>query len=137
MAESSTSGRPRAAELPEHLRGWVQLRITAGHSYHKIAHDLEQHHDVYMTAGTLRRRIAELGLQQRITRPRAEDTPLLRQRITHAFNTLRLTDDATSRMLSRDGIVVGPRRIARLRKAMGLYKRGYGSFLLPKTPKYP
>jgi hypothetical protein len=79
---------------------------------------------------TLTKLLLQWGL--RINRPPAKDTAELRARVTEIFRDGYLTDIETSRVLEQEGFTVGQRRVARLRKEMGLFKRLNQGFVHPK-----
>ena len=68
------------------------------------------------------------GLQlEAALRPHFQDSQALRDRLQHCFRELRASDKETVRILEAEGFVIGIRRVARLRKEMGLMKRLEGN----------
>ncbi|KAK6429026.1 hypothetical protein LTR95_014827 [Oleoguttula sp. CCFEE 5521] len=106
----------------EERRAWVERRIANSYQQSTILQELQQIFDIKISIRTLRRRLQSWEIQAR-RRPDVVDTPLLRARVAHCFFILRASDESVCRILDRDGFVIGPTRMARMRKDMGLYKR--------------
>ena len=105
----------------EDRRDWITERVAAGITQDEIRRELEQHHGVKIGRSKLMQQLAKWNVTAR--RPAYKDSEELRERVAHCFHVLRLTDEKTREMLESEGFNIGEKRIARLRKEMGLLKR--------------
>lgn len=92
---------------------------------------LMEEYNIRVPERTLTKLLCQWGL--RINRPPTKDSAELRTRITEIFRDGRLTDAETSRVLEQEGFTVGQRKVARMRKEMGLFKRLNQGFVHPKA----
>ncbi|KAI5209709.1 hypothetical protein AUEXF2481DRAFT_268174 [Aureobasidium subglaciale EXF-2481] len=82
---------------------------------------LESEYDISLSANTLKRNLNAWGIT---IRPRIKVTAELRQRIYDLFYQERYyTDQQMAKILRRDGFTISFRKLAKLRKEMGLSKR--------------
>ena len=95
-----------------------------------ITTKLQQECNVKIPEKTLTKLLCQWGV--RVNRPPAKDTPELRARIVELFRYETLTDEETARVLESEGFVIGQRKLARMRKEMGLFKRLNQGFIYPK-----
>jgi hypothetical protein len=91
---------------------------------------LMEEHNIRVPERTLTKLLCQWGL--RINRPPTKDSAELRARITEIFRDGYLTDAETSRVLEQEGFTVGQRKIARMRKEMGLFKKLNQGYVHPK-----
>lgn len=112
-------GRP-SIDL-EGRREWITERVAAGVTQEEIRRELEAHYGIKIGRSKLMQQLAKWNVTAR--RPAYQDSDELRERVAHCFHVLRLTDEKTQEMLEKEGYNIGSKRIARLRKEMGLLKR--------------
>ncbi|KAG9626984.1 hypothetical protein KCV04_g11617, partial [Aureobasidium melanogenum] len=87
----------------------------------RIMETLASEHGILLSENTLKRNMNAWGLS---IRPRIKVTPEMRQRIYDLFYQERYyTDQQMAKILRRDGFVISFRKLAKLRKEMGLSKR--------------
>lgn len=114
-------GRPPLC-LDEH-REFITTSIQVlGLTREEVVDELSKSHGLAVSRGTLRRRLLDWGI--RTQRANFSDSPALRVRLQHYFHNSGLTDLEISETLTRDeGFDISPKRVAKCRKEMGLYKR--------------
>ncbi|KAG9947386.1 hypothetical protein KCU85_g5851, partial [Aureobasidium melanogenum] len=99
----------------------------------RIMETLASEHGISLSENTLKRNMNAWGLS---IRPRIKVTPEMRQRIYDLFYQERYyTDQQMAKILRRDGFVVSFRKLAKLRKEMGLSKRK--DTIIPANPVVP
>lgn len=102
-------------------REWITERVAAGITQEEIRRELEEQHGVKIGRSKLMQQLATWNITAR--RPAYKDSEELRERVAHCFHVLRFTDEKTRELLEKEGYNIGEKRIARLRKEMGLLKR--------------
>ncbi|KAH0385614.1 hypothetical protein KCU92_g3349, partial [Aureobasidium melanogenum] len=99
----------------------------------RIIETLASEHGISLSENTLKRNMNAWGLS---IRPRIKVTPEMRQRIYDLFYQERYyTDQQMAKILRRDGFVISFRKLAKLRKEMGLSKRK--DTIIPANPVVP
>ncbi|KAG9626712.1 hypothetical protein KCU64_g18637, partial [Aureobasidium melanogenum] len=99
----------------------------------RIMETLASEHGISLSENTLKRNMNAWGLS---IRPRIKVTPEMRQRIYDLFYQERYyTDQQMAKILRRDGFVISFRKLAKLRKEMGLSKRK--DTIIPANPVVP
>lgn len=99
----------------------------------RVTQALETEHGISLSANTLKRNLNAWGIT---IRPRIKVTPELRQRIYDLYYQERYyTDQQMAKILKRDGFTVSFRKLAKLRKEMGLSKRK--DTIMPTHPVIP
>ncbi|KAI5207366.1 hypothetical protein E4T39_01991 [Aureobasidium subglaciale] len=94
---------------------------------------LESEHSISLSANTLKRNLNAWGIS---IRPRIKVTAEMRQRIYDLFYQERYyTDQQMAKLLRRDGFTISFRKLAKLRKEMGLSKRK--DTIIPEKPVVP
>ncbi|KAL9532297.1 hypothetical protein SMMN14_04605 [Sphaerulina musiva] len=116
MPRSPTDYRP--------WRDFITSQVADGVTQPDIIRQLATLHGVAITPRTLRRKIAEWGLQkQRLPRyDRNNDIEALHSRVAYTYHVLCLADQKAVDLLRADGFNIGLRRYRRLRKELGLTK---------------
>ncbi|EME49448.1 hypothetical protein DOTSEDRAFT_30684 [Dothistroma septosporum NZE10] len=105
----------------EARRAWITERVAAGITQKEIRRELEEHNGLKVGRSKLMQQLAKWNITAR--RPAYKDSEELRECVAHCFHVLRLTDNRTQEVLEKKGYHIGAKRIARLRKEMGLLKR--------------
>ncbi|KAI4717227.1 hypothetical protein E4T48_06606 [Aureobasidium sp. EXF-10727] len=99
----------------------------------RIMETLASEHGISLSENTLKRNMNAWGLS---IRPRIKVTPEMRQRIYDLFYQERYyTDQQMAKILRREGFVISFRKLAKLRKEMGLSKRK--DTIIPTNPVVP
>lgn len=99
----------------------------------RIMETLASEHAISISENTLKRNMNAWGLS---IRPRIKVTPEMRQRIYDLYYQERYyTDQQMAKILKRDGFVISFRKLAKLRKEMGLSKRK--DTIIPANPVVP
>lgn len=99
----------------------------------RIMETLASEHGISLSENTLKRNMNAWGLS---IRPRIKVTPEMRQRIYDLYYQERYyTDQQMAKILRRDGFVISFRKLAKLRKEMGLSKRK--DTIIPANPVIP
>ncbi|CAD0097702.1 unnamed protein product [Aureobasidium mustum] len=99
----------------------------------RVIETLASEHGISLSENTLKRNMNAWGLS---IRPRIKVTPEMRQRIYDLYYQERYyTDQQMAKILRRDGFVISFRKLAKLRKEMGLSKRK--DTIIPVNPVVP
>jgi hypothetical protein len=99
----------------------------------RVMETLAIEHGISISENTLKRNLKAWGIH---VRAHIKVTPELRQRIYDLFYQERYyTDQQMTKILRRDGFVVSFRKLAKLRKEMGLSKRK--DTIIPENPVVP
>jgi transposase len=99
----------------------------------RVMETLAIEHRISISENTLKRNLNAWGIH---VRPHIKVTPEMRQRIYDLFYQERYyTDQQMTKILRRDGFVISFRKLARLRKEMGLSKRK--DTIIPANPLLP
>ncbi|KAI4755412.1 hypothetical protein E4T52_12543 [Aureobasidium sp. EXF-3400] len=99
----------------------------------RVMETLAIEHGISISENTLKRNLNAWGIH---VRPHIKVTPEMRQRIYDLFFQERYyTDQQMAKILRRDGFVISFRKLAKLRKEMGLSKRK--DTIIPANPVVP
>ena len=114
-------GRPKINLEPykDQIIQWMQ----GGHTAIEIRERLYNEHSLIVSKSTYSRILYKWHLRTPMSREAYTDSPLLRRRIVFIFRYLHLTDKAAFELLESEGFNIGPQRMRRLRRDMGLMKQ--------------
>lgn len=99
----------------------------------RVIETLAIEHGISISDNTLKRNLNAWGIH---VRPHIKVTPEMRQRIYDLFYQERYyTDPQMTKILMREGFVISSRKLAKLRKEMGLSKRK--DTIIPANPVVP
>jgi hypothetical protein len=95
-----------------HIRRWTQEQVRRR---------LENYYNVKVSRSTLQRALLQWGIGSHTSK--RNDMEALKERIREIFHELRLSDKETAEILEDDGYTASSRKVAAIRKDLGLLKR--------------
>lgn len=98
-----------------------QIRVWVDHgwTHQQMRETIEEATGISISRSTWIRRCRDMNIS---LVPPVQDSPELRARIAYIFSALRLTDADTIDILTRDGFILSPSALIRIRRDMGLRK---------------
>lgn len=97
--------------------------LAEGNSHKEVRKKLADQTGLAIPDSTFKKVLKTWGIRVYLRDERNTDFDEIRRRVTYIFHFHRLTDEQTAELLQSEGHVIGPRRVKRLRREMGLFKR--------------